>query len=80
MNCLLDSHVLLWWLGLDGDKLSGPVREAIAKADQVCISVVSVWELEIKRSLGKLDLPVADWRSLPASGLSILTPPFASAG
>ena len=72
MNCLLDSHVLLWWLGLDGDKLSGPVREAIAKADQVCISVVSVWELEIKRSLGKLDLPVAEWRALPASGLTFI--------
>jgi len=72
LNCLLDSHVLLWWLGLDGDRLSSPVREAIAKADQACISVASVWELEIKRSLGKLDLPVAEWRALPASGLTFI--------
>ncbi len=64
--------MLLWWLGLDGDKLSSPVREAIARADQVCISVASVWELEIKRSLGKLDLPVAEWRALPASGLTFI--------
>ena len=72
MNCLLDSHVLLWWLGLDSDKLSAPVRDAIAKADQGYVSVASVWELEIKRSLGRLDLPVAEWRSLPASGLTFI--------
>ena len=72
MNCLLDSHVLLWWLGLDSDKLSTSGRDVIAKADQVYVSVASVWELEIKRSLGKLDLPVAEWRSLPASGLAFV--------
>lgn len=64
--------MLLWWLGLDNDKLSGPVRDAIAKAEQVYVSVASVWELEIKRSVGKLDLPVADWGSVSASGLSFI--------
>lgn len=72
MNCLLDSHVLLWWLGMDSDKLSDTVRDAIARADQVCISVASVWELEIKRSLGKLDLPVAEWEGVAASGLTFI--------
>lgn len=72
MNCLLDSHVLLWWLGMDSDKLSDSVRDAIARADQVCISVASVWELEIKRSLGKLDLPVAEWEGVAASGLTFI--------
>ena len=69
MNCLLDSHVLLWWLGMDSDKLSAAVRDVIAKAEQVYVSVASVWELEIKRSVGKLDLPAADWESVSASGL-----------
>lgn len=72
MNCLLDSHVLLWWLGMDSDKLSAPVRDAIATAEQVYISIASVWELEIKRSIGKLDLPAADWGSVSASGLTPL--------
>ena len=72
MNCLLDSHVLLWWLGMDSDKLSTPVRDAIAKAEQVYVSVASVWELEIKRSLGKLDLPVSEWGGVAASGLTFI--------
>lgn len=72
MNCLLDSHILLWWLGMDSDKLYGPVRDAIATAEQVYISIASVWELEIKRSIGKLDLPAADWGSVSASGLTPL--------
>eukprot|EP01012_Entosiphon_sulcatum_P028519 TRINITY_DN34509_c0_g1_i1.p1 TRINITY_DN34509_c0_g1~~TRINITY_DN34509_c0_g1_i1.p1 ORF type:complete len:111 (+),score=16.49 TRINITY_DN34509_c0_g1_i1:279-611(+) len=57
---------------MDSDKLSDSVRDAIARADQVCISVASVWELEIKRSLGKLDLPVAEWEGVAASGLTFI--------
>jgi PIN domain nuclease of toxin-antitoxin system len=57
---------------MDSDKLSTAARDAIAKAEQVYVSVASVWELEIKRSLGKLDLPVAEWRRLPASGLAFI--------
>ena len=72
MKYLLDSHVLLWWLGMDSEKLLGGVRDRLATADQVCFSVASVWELELKRSIGKLDLPVADWESVVASGLTLL--------
>lgn len=72
MRLLLDSHVLLWWLGMDSDKLSDVVRDNIAKAENAYVSVASVWELEIKRSVGKIDLPVADWQSVSASGLIML--------
>jgi PIN domain nuclease of toxin-antitoxin system len=72
VNCLLDSHILLWWLGLDSHKMSAAVRDAIAEADTACVSIASIWELEIKRSLGKLDLPINGWARLPEAGLKLL--------
>jgi PIN domain nuclease of toxin-antitoxin system len=52
---LLDSHVLLWWLG-DSPRLSASHREAILGGD-VVVSAVTVAELEIKASLGKIEIP-----------------------
>ena len=53
---LLDSHVWLWWRTLD-PRLGLGTRAAIANAHEVCLSVASVWELAIKRQLGKLKVP-----------------------
>ena len=54
---LLDTHTLLWWLA-DDPALSGPAREAIANpANEPLVSAVSIWEIAIKRSLGKLTAP-----------------------
>ena len=55
MTFLLDSHVLLWWLG-DSPKLSAAHREAILGGD-VVVSAVTVAELQIKASMGKIDIP-----------------------
>jgi PIN domain nuclease of toxin-antitoxin system len=52
---LLDSPVLLWWLG-DSSKLSPIHRQAIREGD-VTVSAVTVAELEIKASMGKLEIP-----------------------
>jgi PIN domain nuclease of toxin-antitoxin system len=52
---LLDTHIFLWYVG--GDQRVRRVREAIANADAVYLSVVSVWEATIKYHLGKLQLP-----------------------
>ncbi len=57
MNILLDTCVLLWWLA-DDPALSGPAREAIADPDNVVhYSSASIWEIVIKRGLGKLEVP-----------------------
>ncbi|PZN98664.1 MAG: PIN domain nuclease [Hyphomicrobiales bacterium] len=72
MKYLLDSHVVLWWLGMDTHKLREPLRNTIAEAEAVFISIATVWELEIKRSLGKLKLPIDDWEQVEASGLTFL--------
>jgi PIN domain nuclease of toxin-antitoxin system len=52
---LLDSHILLWWLG-DSPRLSTSHREAILGGD-VLVSAITVAELEIKASLGKIEIP-----------------------
>ena len=58
MRLILDTHVLLWWLA-DDRRLKGPERRAIADRDAlVYVSAVTVWEIAIKRSLGRLDLDV----------------------
>lgn len=57
MRILLDTHILLWWL--DGDsRLSVRAGAMIADpANTVFVSAVSLWEIRLKQSLGKLDLP-----------------------
>lgn len=56
MRLLLDSHVALWWLA--GDTKIGPhTAERLRTADLVCFSPVTVWELGIKRALGKIQYP-----------------------
>ena len=57
MNLLLDTCVLLWWLD-DPDLLSKEASTAIKEPDnRIIVSVVSVWEIAIKESLGKLSSP-----------------------
>ena len=57
MNLLLDTHVFLWWI--NGDSPIPPnAAEAIRNPENaVWLSPVSVWEITIKASLGKLRLP-----------------------
>ena len=57
MKLLLYTHVLLWWLGRPR-ALSDDVRARIRDPENlVFASVVSAWEMEIKRALGKLRAP-----------------------
>jgi PIN domain nuclease of toxin-antitoxin system len=57
VKLLLDTHVLLWSAS-DPDRLSAEARTAIEDGTQeVLVSTVSAWEIAIKQSLGKLDLP-----------------------
>lgn len=60
MKILLDSHAYLWWLA-DDPLLTDSARAAISDpANSVLVSAASVWELEIKRRLGRLDVGAAD--------------------
>jgi PIN domain nuclease of toxin-antitoxin system len=54
VNLLLDTHVFLWWDGADA-ALNADARAMIRSPDhEVFVSAVSVWEIAIKRRLGKL--------------------------
>jgi PIN domain nuclease of toxin-antitoxin system len=54
---LVDTHALLWWLA-DDPSLSPAARDAIADPNnEPLVSAASVWEIAIKRSLGKLTAP-----------------------
>lgn len=57
MRLLLDTHVLLWWLD-DPLQLAGPAAAAIRSPENaVYVSAATVWEIVIKKGLGKLDSP-----------------------
>ncbi|MCC6997753.1 MAG: type II toxin-antitoxin system VapC family toxin [Deltaproteobacteria bacterium] len=57
MKLLLDTHVVLWSAS-DPDRLDPATRELLEDgANDVLVSIVSGWEIAIKQSLGKLELP-----------------------
>ena len=56
MGLLLDTHVVLWWL-LDDATLSEEFKVRLDDDPDVWLSPVSVWEVSIKSSAGKLDGP-----------------------
>lgn len=54
---LLDTHVVLWWL-MDSPRLSAAAREAIAAPQsEVYVSAAALWEIAIKKGLGRLECP-----------------------
>ena len=55
MRLLLDTHVLLWAV-LNDPRLTKTQAQAIG-AGELYLSAASVWEIGIKRELGKLDVP-----------------------
>ena len=55
MTVLLDTQAFLWWIA-DDASLTKAARSAIA-ANACLLSVASCWEMSIKTSLGKLDVP-----------------------
>ena len=59
MNLLLDTHVALWAI-TDSPRLSTRARELIvAPRSTIWISAATIWEITIKHSLGRGDMPVS---------------------
>lgn len=56
MRLLLDTHAFLWLIAGD-ERLPSTARTIIDAADDVLLSTASVWEAEIKRAAGQLDVP-----------------------
>jgi len=55
---LLDTHTLLWAI-FQTDKLSHKVVTILSEEDEIYVSIASLWEIAIKKSIGKLKLNVS---------------------
>lgn len=76
MKLLLDTHIFLW-LNSDPEKLSETILKACSTSDnELYLSLVSPWEIQIKQQLGKLQLynPLSDLikTQIDQNGLIIL--------
>jgi PIN domain nuclease of toxin-antitoxin system len=66
---LLDTHLLIWWLADDPRFPDQVVQRVLDPEAEVYVSQASLWEMAIKRSLGRLrvDLQTLE-RKLPTLG------------
>lgn len=57
MKYLLDTHIILWWL-TNPDTIQKKAQKIIRdKSNVVYVSSASLWEMAIKKSIGRLTLP-----------------------
>ncbi|MFM7312232.1 MAG: type II toxin-antitoxin system VapC family toxin [Cyanobium sp.] len=57
---LLDTPLILWWLSDDPRLPAGVVERVMAPEVEAYISQVSLWEMAIQRSLGRLDVDLSE--------------------
>jgi PIN domain nuclease of toxin-antitoxin system len=75
MRILLDTHVFLWFIAGDA-KLPGRYRASILDpANEIVLSVASVWEAVIKHQIGKLSFaqPPETYLPLQRAGQGFLS-------
>ena len=69
MRLLLDTHIFLWWCA-DDAHVTMAERAAIRDGgNEVLLSAASVWEMAIKQSLGRLDIPEPASFAAPRMGI-----------
>jgi PIN domain nuclease of toxin-antitoxin system len=60
VKILLDTHALLWWLA-DDDRLGDAARAVVADpANDILVSMVSLWEIVVKVRIGTLQADIED--------------------
>ena len=56
MRLLLDTHILLWWV-MGDRRLPKSLAAILASAESdISVSAASMWEITIKRMLGRIDV------------------------
>ena len=70
---LLDTHLVLWWLAGD-ERLPAAVQSRVQAPDStVFVSQASLWEMAIKRSIGRLQVDLTELeRQIPLQGFQWL--------
>jgi PIN domain nuclease of toxin-antitoxin system len=72
MRLLLDAHAFLWWV-TNSTRLSEMSRNAIGdQGNEIAVGIGCLWELAIKRSIGKLDFPFDFQKVLQDEGFEVL--------
>lgn len=71
MDLLLDTCIVIWMLG-DSPSLKKKTRDCIRNAAICHVSPISIAEMEIKRAIGKLEIPEGYTASIAESGLAEL--------
>ncbi len=56
MKYILDTHILIWAFS-DTENLSKKVQKILDTEEGICTSIASLWEIGIKKSIGKLNVP-----------------------
>lgn len=69
---LLDTHALLW-SSTNDRRLPLIWREAMVSDVALFLSAASVWEIEIKRALGKLSAPDDYLERAEATGIEVIS-------
>jgi PIN domain nuclease of toxin-antitoxin system len=72
LKLLLDTHAALWWLSDDDRVGEAAARRLSDPSDAVLLSAAVVWEVAIKRCLGKLKAPPDLGPTLRAAGAQAL--------
>ncbi len=64
MNLLLDTHIALWAIA-DSPRLSPDARKLITSSKTtIWVSAASIWEIAIKHSLGRANMPLSGHEAL----------------
>ena len=73
MRFLLDTHAVLWWLS-DDRRLGEQARDIIENpANDIVVSVASLWEIVVKVKVGKLQADISEViRALDAEAFDFL--------
>ena len=66
MRLLLDAHIFLWFITGSSRIPEAMKTDILNPANEVYLSVVSVWEISVKYQIGRLSLPEPPQIYLPA--------------
>jgi PIN domain nuclease of toxin-antitoxin system len=73
LKLLLDTHLILWWMGGEPSRISEKGLAALgSEGMEPVVSTVTIWEVAIKRGLGKLDAPLDLLPQIEGAGVELL--------
>ena len=73
MRLLLDTHLVLWWMNGEASRISRKALAALgSEGIAPVVSAVTIWEVAIKRGLGKLEGPDDLLPQLERAGVEVL--------